>query len=387
MATTRLMPIHVSAGKSVLQSLKARMDYYRNGDKTEEGKLLSGYECDPKTAEEEFMLSKQEYHNSKWSIRKNEVIAYQIRQSFKPGEITPEKANELGYELAMRFTKGKYSFIVATHDDTKHIHNHIAFNSVSVDGKSKFKNFFNSSFTLQRLSDLICLENGLSVVEERKTRFQGKAKHKKKVLNIKDGKLEFVKDIENKILDGKGKGYVNWAKRFNAKQLSKTILFLQDKGISSFEELKTLTDEKNLKMGELKDLMKSKEKQLGENKKLQNAIIDFAKTKPVYDEYKKKKFSKSFYEEHEGELLLYKEAVAVFDESGYKKLPKLAQLRQDYGVILQEKKEAFSEYQQLQKDFKEYLIARKNLEIIYEKEEQEKDKSSKSKTSLLDQNL
>ena len=84
---------------------------------------------------------------------------------------------------------------------------------------------------------------------------------------------------------------------------------------------------------------------------------------------------------------MYKKAVAVFDESGYKKLPKLAQLRQDYGVILQEKKEAFSEYQQLQKDYKEYLIARKNLEIIYEKEEQEKEKSSKSKTSLLDQNL
>ena len=74
-------------------------------------------------------------------------------------------------------------------------------------------------------------------------------------------------------------------------------------------------------------------------------------------------------------------------ESGYKKLPKLTQLRQDYGVILQEKKNAFSEYQQLQKDFKEYLIARKNLEIIYEKEEQEQKKCSKSKTSLLDQNL
>lgn len=53
------------------------------------------------------------------------MIAYQIRQSFKPGEITAEEANKVGYELAMRFTKGKYAFIVATHTDREHIHNHI----------------------------------------------------------------------------------------------------------------------------------------------------------------------------------------------------------------------------------------------------------------------
>ena len=53
------------------------------------------------------------------------MIAYQIRQSFKPGEITPEEANEVGYETGMRFTKGKHAFIVATHVDREHIHNHI----------------------------------------------------------------------------------------------------------------------------------------------------------------------------------------------------------------------------------------------------------------------
>ena len=55
----------------------------------------------------------------------HDVIAYQIRQSFKPGEITPEEANKVGYETAMRFTKGKHAFIVATHVDRAHIHNHI----------------------------------------------------------------------------------------------------------------------------------------------------------------------------------------------------------------------------------------------------------------------
>ena len=96
--------------------------------------------------------------------RNDKVIAYQIRQSFKPGEVTPEEANRLGHELAMRFTKGRYSFIVATHTDRAHIHNHIVFNATSIDGTKKFRNFWLSSIALQRVSDLVCLENGLSVI-------------------------------------------------------------------------------------------------------------------------------------------------------------------------------------------------------------------------------
>lgn len=111
------------------------------------------------------MLQKRLYHQLMGRSRRDNVIAYQIRQSFKPGEITPEEANRLGHELAMRFTKGRYSFIVATHTDRAHIHNHIVFNSTAIDGTRKFRNFYFSGLALQRLSDLICLENGLSVIE------------------------------------------------------------------------------------------------------------------------------------------------------------------------------------------------------------------------------
>ena len=62
-----------------------------------------------------------------------DVLCYQIRQSFKPGEISPEEANRVGYETAMRRTKGKYAFFVATHTDRQHIHNHIYYNSTSLD--------------------------------------------------------------------------------------------------------------------------------------------------------------------------------------------------------------------------------------------------------------
>lgn len=164
MAATRLIPLHVNRGKTIAQSLGDRTDYAKNPEKTEKGELVTGYQCDPMTVDEEFMLSKRQYEQITGRRQKHEVIAYQIRQSFKPGEITPEEVNRLGHELALRFTKGKYAFIVATHTDRAHVHNHIVFNSTSIDATRKFKNFWLSSFALQRVSDLICLENGLSVI-------------------------------------------------------------------------------------------------------------------------------------------------------------------------------------------------------------------------------
>ena len=164
MAATRLIRLHANKGRTVAQSLGDRTDYAKNPEKTEKGELVTSYGCDPFTVDEEFMLQKRLYEQMNGRHGRESVIAYQIRQSFKPGEITPEEANRLGRELALRFTKGKFSFIVATHTDRAHIHNHIVFNSTSMDGTRKFMNFWMSSFVLQRVSDLICLENGLSVI-------------------------------------------------------------------------------------------------------------------------------------------------------------------------------------------------------------------------------
>lgn len=146
------------------QSLSDRTDYAKNPEKTEKGELVTAFGCDPMTVDEEFLLQKRLYFQQTGKTQKSDVIAYQIRQSFKPGEITPEEANRLGHELAMRFTKGKFSFIVATHTDRAHIHNHIVFNSTTMDGSRKFKNFWFSGLALQHVSDLVCLENGLSVI-------------------------------------------------------------------------------------------------------------------------------------------------------------------------------------------------------------------------------
>lgn len=164
MAATRLIPLHINKGKTVAQCLADRTDYSENAAKTNNGEFISSYECDPKTADEEFLLSKRQYFHITGREQKNDVIAYQIRQSFKPGEITPEEANRVGYELAMRWTKGKHAFIVATHIDKAHIHNHVIYNSTALDCTHKFKDFFLSGLAVQKLSDRICVEHGLSVI-------------------------------------------------------------------------------------------------------------------------------------------------------------------------------------------------------------------------------
>ena len=141
-----------------------RTDYSQNAEKTNDGEFISSYECDPKTADEEFLLSKRQYQHITGREHRNNIIAYQIRQSFKPGEITPEEANRIGHETAMRWTKGNHAFFVATHIDKAHIHNHIIYNSTSLDCTKKFRNFIRSGLAVQRLSDIVCLENGLSVI-------------------------------------------------------------------------------------------------------------------------------------------------------------------------------------------------------------------------------
>ena len=169
MATTRLMPLHAGKGRTVAEALGRTTDYVKNPEKTDGGELVTAYQCNPAIVDQEFLFSKRQYTSMTGRNQKeHDVIAYHLRQSFKPGEITPELANKIGYDLAMSLTKGKHAFIVCTHVDKQHIHSHIVFNSTALDCTRKFNNFWGSSFAVRKISDILCLENGLSVIENPK---------------------------------------------------------------------------------------------------------------------------------------------------------------------------------------------------------------------------
>jgi len=434
MAATRLIALHVNKGKSVAQCLADRTDYSQNAEKTNNGEFISSYECDPKTADEEFLLSKRQYQHITGRQQKNNVIAYQIRQSFKPGEITPEEANRVGYETAMRWTKGKHAFIVATHIDRAHIHNHIIYNSTTLDCTRKFKDFFLSGLAVQKLSDRICAEHGLSIItpkpyRERKKRtvfpkkqserdmlcaaidqilstkpksfdeflqqlihslgdeysedairavISGKALHKakntsKQIHTQRD--FHLLIDIQAKMAEGKSVGYERWAKKYNRKEAARTVCLLKEKGVDSYEELTVLTDKLSSRFNELSSSIKSAEKRMIEIGALKKHINNYAKTRAVYEDYRRAGYSKKFFEAHREEILLHKAAKEAFNQLGGKKIPSSKSLDEEFHQLLTEKKQAYAEYRQIKKEMQEYLIAKQTVEHILgidRKKEEEK---------------
>jgi len=154
--------------------MRDRFDYGLNPQKCG---AVSAYLCDPKTADLEFLLVKNQYEAETGRRADDGNLFYQIRQAFPHGEVTPEEANRIGYETAMRWTKGRYQFFVVTHTDKDHIHNHIYYNSTAHDRSRKYHNFWGSTFAVRRLSDRVCLEHNLSIVKNPKQHSKGKYKH------------------------------------------------------------------------------------------------------------------------------------------------------------------------------------------------------------------
>ena len=383
MAATRIIPLHTNKGRTMLQTLRDRTDYSQNAAKTENGKYISSYEYDPRSVDEEFMLSKREYqhkYGSKGAAAGREVIAYQIRQSFKPGEVLPEEANKIGYELAMRFTKGKYAFIVATHTDRHHIHNHIVFNSTSIDGTRKFRNFFLSFLAVQRLSDMICLQHGLSVIEQAPRNKPGTTRSpaKKRTYskypaeNRKQG-LNLLIDINRKLADGKAGGYIRWAKNFNSKQIAAAVLFLEEQKITSMVQLRGRISESEAAFSAMSSDIAAKQEELQNISSLRQKIFDYSDTRKVYEEYRKHGYSKAFLEAHREEITIHKSAKQYFNATGMKKLPTVRELNDRYRQIAGEKNEKYEKYRDEKKKLQQLQTAQRIAEEVL-KENEDRDK-------------
>ena len=353
--------------------------------------------------------------------------------------------------------KGKHAFIVATHTDRAHIHNHIIYNSTALDGTRKFKNFWLSTFAVQRLSDLICLEHQLSTIEykpyrERQKRIvyppkesnrdrlcgiidtilaerpkdfevflqkleqqdyevkrgkhtavkgkgqkrfirfrtlgtgygedeikavlEGKAKHQPyQKQPPKEQPFQLLVDIQGKMAEGKSVGYKKWATKFNLKEMSKTLLFLQEQKIGSAEELRERAAAATECYHAMGDSIKAAEARLTEIAVLKTHIINYAKTRPVYDAYRKSGYSKKFLEAHREEITLHKAAKAAFDEAGLQKLPKVKALDAEFAELLTKKKAAYPDYRKARNEMQELMKAQKNVEMFFAEEKVPKDKA------------
>ena len=442
--------MHRNKGRSVAKCLHDRMAYAENPDKTDDGELVSSYQCNPGIADAEFQFSKRQYKTITGRAQKSDVIAYQVRQSFKPGEVTPEEANRIGYEFAMRFLKGKHAFIVATHVDKKHIHNHIIWNSTSLDCKQKFRDFHRSGMAVRKLSDIVCLEHGLSIVENPKVRgvsydkwlgdkkklshretlrraiddaldkkpktfedllqllqaagyeikkrgndisvrgigakgfirlsslkapytkdvliaiISGKQKHKpRKQPSVEAAtKPSLLVDIDAKLREGKGAGYIKWAGNFNLKQMAQTMSYLTEHNLLAYADLEKAASDATARFNELAAQIRYTESRMAEIAALRTHIINYIKTRDAYVAYRKAGYSKKYYAEHESEILLHKAAKKAFDELGLKKLPSVKSLNAEYAELLAEKKAAYSEYHEARDEMRELQIHKANVDTL-----------------------
>lgn len=150
-------------------TLNRVMDYIENPKKTEGQILISGYNVDPYTAALEYRMTAALGRELKGDYTKTggaNNLAYHMIQSFSPDDpISPEKAHDLGKKWADDVLEGKYEYVISTHIDKGHIHNHIVFNAVSFFDYKKFNNYKIAKH-LREVSDRICEENGLSIIAE-----------------------------------------------------------------------------------------------------------------------------------------------------------------------------------------------------------------------------
>lgn len=257
MAVTKIHPIKTT--------LKKAIDYICNGDKTDDEIYVTTHLCSRENAHKEFELTKKQFNS------RTKTLAHHLIQSFVPEEVSFEEAHQVGIELCEKILGGKYEYVLATHIDKDHIHNHIIFNSIDVDEGKVYHSYYGSYMNIRNQSDKICKDHGLSVIDQETQKEINEIKRRKFVSwhdwnEDKKGssyksRLQF--DI-NRII----KQSINWRDFLSKMESSgyeikfgKHIAF-RSKNQQRFTRAKTIGN--NYTEERIKDRILNKEKELGD---------------------------------------------------------------------------------------------------------------------------
>ncbi len=167
MAVTKIHPIKTT--------LKKAIDYICNGDKTDDEIYVTTHLCSRENAYKEFELTKKQFNS------RTKTLAHHLIQSFVPEEVSFEEAHQVGIELCDKILGGKYEYVLATHIDKDHIHNHIIFNSIDVNEGKVYHSYYGSYMNIRNQSDRLCKEHNLSVIDQETQREINEIKRRKYV--------------------------------------------------------------------------------------------------------------------------------------------------------------------------------------------------------------
>lgn len=276
MAVTKIHPIKTT--------LKKAINYICNGYKTDDEIYVTTHLCSRENAHKEFELTKKQFNS------RTKTLAHHLIQSFVPEEVGFEEAHQVGIELCEKILESKYEYVLATHIDKDHIHNHIIFNSIDVDEGKVYHSYYGSYMNIRNQSDRLCREHNLSVIDQETQKEINEIKRRKfvnwydwnedKKGNSYKSRLQF--DIDRTI-----KQSINW-QDFLSKMESygyeikhgKHIAF-RSKNQQRFTRAKTIGG--NYTEEQIKDRILNKEKEIGNIIDIKNNIK--AKTSRGYEHW------------------------------------------------------------------------------------------------------
>lgn len=427
MAVTKTHPIK--------STLKAAIDYICNPAKTDGSLLISAYGCSAETADIEFAWTRRH------AIDKGENLGRHLIQAFAPGEVTPEEAHQIGLELAKEILGGKYEFVLTTHIDRGHIHNHVIWNAVSFTDHKHYHSNKRSYYEIRRASDRLCKEHGLSVIvpgqEKGKSYVEHQAirngtSYKAKLKVTIDRLLPACADLENLfhrlqeegyeirrgkyiscrasnqerftrlktlgidyteealtariagrtrpskrpkaqdgsiqriavIQDNQSPGLQHWAKLQKLKEGAKTLNYLAEHGIDSYEALGSRFVELNAAIDDSLASIKAVEGRIAELNLIAKYAATYRKCRPVYNRYRKSDDKEKFLRGHESEIILFEAAARELKRLGAVPLPTAEKLETELSELTVRKGTLYAQYTAAKRQAKEFDTIKRNLDIL-----------------------
>lgn len=455
MAITKILPIHTTINKSI--------DYICNPDKTENCAFVSYGNCFEKTAAVEFQFLLDRADNQR-APKKGNTIGRHLIQSFKPNETTPEQAHEIGRKLADEILGGKYAYVLSTHIDRNHIHNHFVWCAVDIETFHRYRSNKGTYHRIQDISDRLCKENELSVIDEKSginfksqyeyDQFKKGTSYKEqlrqtidKAINtassfdiflylvgtcgfeikttgkylsflprkserfirsktlgtdyteecireridkrlqaekIADQPMKSVSKLQKQHLRTmhnldeqkfqKSKGLTHWGKVQNIKIAARTVILLQEKGLTSLEEFDKHFDDVSTAFEQTQDSLKLMENDIKRYEELLKQLRTYGRTKEIYAKFQASKNKDKFLRTNpsaESDILLHEHTKRYFKEyvSQYgKPIPNAKQTTEKLQQLRPVRAKAYEEYKKLKQEFYELAKLKSNLESILKKD-------------------
>ena len=178
-------------------------------------------------------------------------------------------------------------------------------------------------------------------------------------------KVNLVIDIQEKMKQGKGAAYQRWATVYNLKQMAAALQYLQENNLLVYEDLAAKTEAANERFHGASDKLKQTEDTMKRNADIKAAIVDYARTRPVFEEYKAQGYSKKYLAEHEPDIAVYRAAqVSMRELLNGEKLPKMDALKTEWQTLTAAKKSEYTEYRAAQKDMREVVAVKANIDHL-----------------------